>query len=111
VYVSAGPAVFYPCPWWSKRAAGVYVVPQVKPLYRSSKETDWVNVSTKGASVAESKLLERQAYSVREVCEALGCSRSYLNERMSDGSIPSVRIGGRRFIPAAAIAEILDFAK
>lgn len=50
---------------------------------------------------------ERAAYSPDELAALLGASRAWVYLRLSDGTIPSVKIGRRRFIRAAAVDELL----
>jgi excisionase family DNA binding protein len=47
----------------------------------------------------------------REVQELLRLSRSTVYARISDGTIPSVRIGGRILIPRAALERLLSGAE
>jgi excisionase family DNA binding protein len=47
----------------------------------------------------------RIAYSPEEARRLLGCSRGFVYSLMDMGQLRSVKLGGRRFIPAAAIAE------
>jgi len=47
------------------------------------------------------------AYRSREVCAVLGCGRTWLYEQMNSGRIKSIKIAGRRMIPASAIRQLL----
>lgn len=49
----------------------------------------------------------RLAYSPAEAAEVLGVCRATIYNRMQDGTIPSVRIGAARRIPAAALEALL----
>lgn len=49
----------------------------------------------------------RLAYSVAEAAEALGMSRATVNVHIADGTIPSVKIGGRRLIRRDALDALL----
>lgn len=51
--------------------------------------------------------IERVAYSPSELAEALGASRAWVYLRLDDGTIPSVKLGGKRFIRAAEVERIL----
>ena len=51
--------------------------------------------------------VERLAYSVTEAAAALGTSRSWVNAQITAGTIPSVRIGGRRLISATTLAALV----
>lgn len=51
--------------------------------------------------------VERLAYSPSEVAEALGASRAWVYLRLDDGTIPSVKLQGRRFIRADIVHELL----
>jgi excisionase family DNA binding protein len=53
----------------------------------------------------------RWAYSPGEVAELLGCSRPFIYTLMADEELPSLKLGGRRLIPAAAISEKLAEAR
>lgn len=49
----------------------------------------------------------RAAYSIDETCSAFGgVSRDWLYKQIREGRIQSVKLGGRRFIPASEIARI-----
>ena len=54
---------------------------------------------------------ERLAYSVREVCELLSVSRSWLHERTASGEIRSIRCGGRRLYPRSVLDDLLAGGK
>lgn len=41
-----------------------------------------------------------RAYSISKFCELFSVSRSFVYSRISDGTLNSVRIAGRRLIPA-----------
>lgn len=49
---------------------------------------------------------ERALYSIKETAEILGVSRSTVERRLADGTVPGVRIGARRLIPAAYIRSL-----
>jgi excisionase family DNA binding protein len=53
----------------------------------------------------------RLAYSPGEVAALLGCSRPFIYTLMADEKLPSLKLGGRRLIPAAAITEKLAEAR
>lgn len=53
----------------------------------------------------------RRFLSVRETCDELGISRPTLNRRFADGSIPSVRLGGKRLILRETIEGIVESAR
>jgi excisionase family DNA binding protein len=54
------------------------------------------------------KLLERpRAYGVKAFCKAFGVSRSTAYNLMADGKLRSVRVAGRRLIPADAAEALL----
>jgi excisionase family DNA binding protein len=50
----------------------------------------------------------RFAYPTAEVARLLGISRSYAHELIAKGVIPSVRIGGKRVVPAPDLLALLD---
>ena len=50
---------------------------------------------------------ERLVYTPTEVGALLGLGRTAVYERLRDGSLPSVRLGNRIFIPRAALEELL----
>ena len=54
-----------------------------------------------------SPALERRAYRVSEFCTAFGLSRSTVYNLMADGRLRTVRIAGRRLIPADAAEALL----
>lgn len=51
--------------------------------------------------------LRPQAYSVANFSKVYGLSRSTLYEMMSKGQLHSVRVGGRRLIPASEGEKLL----
>ena len=48
-----------------------------------------------------------RAYSLKNFCSAFGVSRSFVYSRIADGTIDSIRIAGRRLIPADAAEALL----
>lgn len=48
---------------------------------------------------------DRLLYSVKEIQSKLSIGRSTVYHLLDDGQLPSVRIGRRRFVTAAAVAE------
>lgn len=48
-----------------------------------------------------------RAYTMQAFCKAYGLSRSTAYELMARGKLRSVRVGGRRLIPADAAEELL----
>lgn len=51
---------------------------------------------------------ERLTYSITEVAEMLGISRSMAYEGVHRGEIPAVRIGRRVLVPRDRLAELLE---
>lgn len=51
--------------------------------------------------------IDRVAYSPAELAEALGASRAWVYLRLDDGTIPSVKLGGKRLIRATVLEDIL----
>lgn len=51
--------------------------------------------------------VERLAYSVREVSSALGISEASVYALLRDGTIPSVKLGGRRLIRRDVLDSLL----
>ncbi len=49
-----------------------------------------------------------RAYGVRDFCKAFGVSRSTAYNLMADGKLRSVRVAGRRLIPADAAEALLS---
>ena len=49
----------------------------------------------------------KKFYSVKEVAEILGVSRSLVYAKICNGKIPSRRIGRRILIPASYVEEII----
>jgi excisionase family DNA binding protein len=47
-------------------------------------------------------------FTPREVAKLLGCSEPVAYDSVHDGTIPSVRIGRRYFIPRRVMFEILE---
>ena len=50
---------------------------------------------------------EPLVYSAAEVQTLLGLSRSAVYARIKDGSLPSIRIGGRLLVPRLALQDLL----
>jgi excisionase family DNA binding protein len=48
------------------------------------------------------------AFSVAETCAALGLGKTNLYRMIAAGEIETIRIGGRRLVPAASIQALLD---
>jgi excisionase family DNA binding protein len=55
--------------------------------------------------------IEARLYSVNVVCKMLGLCRTTLYERMKDGTIAFVQVGGVRRIPASEVDRIVGEAK
>ena len=51
--------------------------------------------------------LSPRAYGVRDFCKAFGVSRSTVYNLMADGRLRTVRVAGRRLIPADAAEALL----
>jgi excisionase family DNA binding protein len=51
--------------------------------------------------------LPRQAWRVREFCEAVRISRSHFYELMKRGELRTVTLGGRRLVPDSERARLL----
>ena len=49
----------------------------------------------------------RTAYSVAEVASAWGTSKQFVYDRLNDGTLRSVKVGGRRLIPVRAVEDYL----
>ena len=49
-----------------------------------------------------------RAYGVRDFCKAFGVSRSTVYNLLASGKLRSVRIAGRRLIPADAAEALLS---
>lgn len=54
--------------------------------------------------------VERLAYGPAELAEALGCTRQHVHNLIERGQLRSVKVGGKRVIPADAVAELLGQA-
>jgi excisionase family DNA binding protein len=50
-------------------------------------------------------------YSIQQAADLLGVARSHLYRYVSDGTIRTVRIGGRRLVSEAALAEFIAAAE
>ncbi|OYQ35722.1 hypothetical protein CHU93_01445 [Sandarakinorhabdus cyanobacteriorum] len=48
------------------------------------------------------------AYSVKDACALIGLSRSKIYALMASGELGSIRVGGRRLIPADAIRRLFE---
>ena len=66
------------------------------------------NPITEGAAMADgTRTLEPLIFTVQEVAELLGLSRTLAYAAIESGEIPSVRIGRRIVVPRAAINRML----
>lgn len=54
--------------------------------------------------------LDPAVFSVAQVARILGLSRSSAYARIQDGTIPSIKIGGRVLVPKRLIERLLDGA-
>jgi len=54
-----------------------------------------------------SEPLQPLAYSVPQAVTVSGLSRAYLYRLIREGALRSVKIGGRRLVPAEALKELL----
>ena len=52
--------------------------------------------------------MERLAFSIGEVSEALGTSRTSVWRWVHSGELPAVKVGGRLLIPAQALRRRLE---
>lgn len=50
----------------------------------------------------------RRAWRVDDLSKAIGLSKSTLYKAMSDGRLRSIKVAGRRLIPADAVEEFLS---
>ncbi len=55
--------------------------------------------------------IERKFYSVDETASMLGCTEVTIRRWVMDGTIGSVKIGGRRLIPTKVIEELIERAQ
>jgi len=61
-----------------------------------------------GSELTRNGTTERIAYSVQETAQALGCTRTFVYALMKHGSLRSIKVGGRRFIPAESLRNLLE---
>jgi excisionase family DNA binding protein len=47
------------------------------------------------------------AYSISEACQATSLARSTIYNRIADGSLSVVKVGGRTLVPAAALDALI----
>ena len=57
------------------------------------------------------KRYDRRAYRVNEFCDAYGISRTSTYEMIKSGELSSVKVAGRRLIPADVAEALLKSAK
>jgi excisionase family DNA binding protein len=50
--------------------------------------------------MSKSEISEPLAYRVEQFCKLIGLGRTAFYERVKDGRIRTIRIGGRRLVPA-----------
>ena len=50
---------------------------------------------------------EKRAYHIKEAVAAYGWSRSTLYKMMNDGTLRTVKVGGRRLIPRDALEALI----
>lgn len=53
---------------------------------------------------------ERRALSIEETADTLGLSRSTAYRLIAEGKLATLKIGGRRLVPVAAIDVLLNLA-
>jgi excisionase family DNA binding protein len=64
-----------------------------------------------GVHLPESNAVARVAFSPREVAEMLGIAPSTLYRYINAGEIPSLKVGGRRFISMSAVNAFVDASR
>lgn len=57
---------------------------------------------------AKSEAVERLAYTVTDAARALGISERSVYNRINDGTLKRVRVGGRNLIPANALRALVS---
>jgi excisionase family DNA binding protein len=50
----------------------------------------------------------RLGYSIKEFAAALGCSEKHVKNQIAAGTIPSIKLGARRIIPARIAHQKLE---
>ena len=50
---------------------------------------------------------DRRAYRIKDFCAAYGLSRTTVYKLIAAGTLKTVRIGGRRLVPADAAEQLL----
>jgi excisionase family DNA binding protein len=55
--------------------------------------------------------IQNQYVSIREVCTITGLSRTFIARRLATGELASRKIGRRRLISRAALADFLEGIK
>ncbi len=55
--------------------------------------------------------IQSEYLSIREVCTITGLSRTFVARRLASGELPSRKIGRRRLISRAALADFLEGIK
>ena len=58
-----------------------------------------------------SLMVERKFFSVNETASMLGCTKVTVRRWVMDGTIGSIKIGGRRLIPRKVIDELIARAR
>jgi len=51
---------------------------------------------------------DRRAYRIKDFCTAYGLSRTTVYKLIADGTLKTVRIGGRRLVPVDAAEALLS---
>lgn len=57
--------------------------------------------------VLQSPAIDRNAFTISEACRRLSISRASLYRLNATGEIRTVRLGGRRLVPASEIVRVL----
>lgn len=52
--------------------------------------------------------MEKLAYTLRETAQVLSIGERSVRRRINDGTIPSVRIGGRILVPVAGLRRVIE---
>lgn len=74
----------------------------------SNARRPFVLRSTNPSTAPHAPDRERLAYSPQEVADALGICRATVHNMLNRGELRGVKLGGRRLIPAAELARLLN---
>jgi excisionase family DNA binding protein len=79
-----------------------------KNARRLAKGKKLLACADRGPVLPQQPQPEKFGYRVNEAAHFLGVSRSTVYELIADGTLPDLKIGGRRILPADALKKLFE---